>query len=235
MSKRHRWQCPQCGSGVLLGSRPRKDATARFCLACSERTGTLVPRVCAALEKRRERKRDVREKKTREKRERTREAETVSGVHLPSEILRICRVLLRAKVFPRWMTDPTQLEIKLKIVRAKKTRSVCNPEAWQRWLDQQETRANGSANGFGIKLNVGCRCPAWKIEALLLHELCHVAAPASEHHGDRFATLLVEGARELWGIRLETIHQGTYDLDRELEKKLEAHLAANHEEKEETT
>lgn len=42
--KRYRWNCPQCGSGKLLGKRPKKNATGRYCLDCSEKTGYLVER-----------------------------------------------------------------------------------------------------------------------------------------------------------------------------------------------
>lgn len=227
---RHRWSCPECGSGVLLGPRPRRDATARFCLGCSQKQGTLVARVCPALEKKRDRKRDLQETRLRQQRDRKREAETVSGIHIPSEMLRICRVLLRAKVFPQSMTLPDRIELRLQVVRARKTRSMCQPEAWQRWIDQQETGARGSASWYHVSLRVGCRCPAWKLQALLLHELCHVAAPPKEQHGERFATLLVEGARELWGIHLVGIHRATYDLDRELEEKLKDKEKEQHEE-----
>lgn len=227
MSAKHRWSCPECGNVVLLGARPRRDATARFCLACSERSGTLVERVCPVLDKQRAQKRDSREQKRKRKADRERDAETVSGVHIPSELRNMCRKLVKARVFPRWMryTDRITLDLKIYHVTRSKPRGVTD-ERWQQWVDQTEVkRWHGRAYLTLIELCFGCRVPRWKVLALLFHELCHLAAPRKEGHDDHFTTILAEGARELWGIKLETIHTETYDLDRELEKKLEEHLA----------
>jgi hypothetical protein len=56
VSKRYRWICPQCSTGKLLGKAPRKNATARFCIPCSESTGYLVERTCPALDRKRAQK-----------------------------------------------------------------------------------------------------------------------------------------------------------------------------------
>lgn len=52
--KRVRWNCPTGEhAGVLGPTRPRRNATIRYCLECSENSTTLVERVPAALEKKR--------------------------------------------------------------------------------------------------------------------------------------------------------------------------------------
>lgn len=48
-----RWSCPRCESGVLAPGKMRKNDARRYCLDCTSKTGKLVERVCAALEKRR--------------------------------------------------------------------------------------------------------------------------------------------------------------------------------------
>jgi hypothetical protein len=52
-TKRHRWNCPECNDGILLGPRPNQFATDRFCLPCSSKGSRLVERVCATLEAKR--------------------------------------------------------------------------------------------------------------------------------------------------------------------------------------
>lgn len=51
--RQRRWTCPRCGAGKLAPSKPRRDDVRRYCLACSEATGRLVERTCAALEAKR--------------------------------------------------------------------------------------------------------------------------------------------------------------------------------------
>jgi hypothetical protein len=225
MTERHRWVCPNCGDGVLLGARPRRNATARFCLPCSKQASVLVERGCPVLKRKRAQKRDVRETKRKRQQAKARELETVSGLHVPTELRKICRTLTRRRVFPRGLGGGEDIELDLRIRRVKKPRPArVGKEMWARYVEGIETYRSGRANGFRVVLELGCRCPRHLVLALLLHELCHVAAPAGERHGDHFATLLAEGAKELWGIDLETIHRASYDLDSELERKLEAHL-----------
>jgi ribosomal protein L44E len=49
-----RWKCPTCSAGNLAPRRPRRDDVRKYCLPCSEKTGRLVEKVCAALEGKRE-------------------------------------------------------------------------------------------------------------------------------------------------------------------------------------
>lgn len=49
MSRRVRWECPNGCAAVLASTRPRRDDVARFCLACSAKSGRLVQRSAPAL------------------------------------------------------------------------------------------------------------------------------------------------------------------------------------------
>jgi hypothetical protein len=80
--KRYRWTCPVCETSVLAGKAPRRNATVRFCLACSAKSDTLVERTCPVLaqtrldreHKRRNRVQQKREAEQRKKDARAREA-----------------------------------------------------------------------------------------------------------------------------------------------------------------
>ncbi len=77
-TKRYRWVCPMCDEGKLASSRPKKTATVRYCLPCSERTGELVERTCPVLTNKRETKIQRQESKRKKKavvRQATREEE----------------------------------------------------------------------------------------------------------------------------------------------------------------
>jgi hypothetical protein len=182
--------------------------------------------MCPVLDNKRAKKKELRETKRKRKVDRQREAETVSGIHVPSELRRMCRVLAKAKVFPRWMAreDAVSLDLKVKRVTRKRPPGI-SVENWQRWVDQQETYfGRGLAWSTHIALWLGPRTARERVFVLILHELCHCAAPMTSKHDDRFATILAEGARELWGIKLATIHEEDYDLDRELREKLKKKL-----------
>lgn len=69
MAKQHRWVCPLCGTGALGSSQPRKDATVRFCLRCSEKTGRLVARTCPVLDRKRDQKAALRKAKAQRQRD----------------------------------------------------------------------------------------------------------------------------------------------------------------------
>ena len=79
-----RWTCPRCGAGKLAPERPRKDDARRYCLPCTDVTGRLVERECAALEaKRGAAKQRAAEKAKRKRatarRRKAREAERVAN------------------------------------------------------------------------------------------------------------------------------------------------------------
>jgi hypothetical protein len=81
-AEKHRWVCPECGSGLLASSRPRRNATARYCLPCSAKSPTLVERRCEALEKKRKKKRTKLAKRAAKVRAAQREGWTVKGADL---------------------------------------------------------------------------------------------------------------------------------------------------------
>lgn len=94
--KRFRWICPDCGAGKNASSRPRMDATVRFCLPCSEKTGTLVKRTCPALDKRRVTSAAKSATKAKKKKAKADAKWTRSGLDVRKEIARCAKA---AKIF----------------------------------------------------------------------------------------------------------------------------------------
>lgn len=197
--KRYRWICPQCEDGKLASARPRKNATVRYCLTCSEREGILVERTCPALEKVRHAKTERSQKKQAKKKAKEAEQRTFDGVDVEKEMLHQCRVLCHAGVWPKYMKKGVRL-----IVRKSKYRK----------------RARGLCHHNRITLTLGEDVKSITLRELIFHELTHYACPSREGHGDGFRSKLVEGARALWGIVIEAGPAHVYDLDREIEDKL---------------
>lgn len=95
---RYKWICPECGMGKLLGARPRKNATARFCLPCSKRAGVLVERTSPRLEARRVLSRERRMAAQRLKVDRQRARWTVEGTdmrRLLAHVWKVARTVCR--------------------------------------------------------------------------------------------------------------------------------------------
>lgn len=69
-ARRVRWECPNGCAAVLASTRPRRDDVARFCLACSAKSGRLVQRSAPALERQRSERRARTKEQAAAKRER---------------------------------------------------------------------------------------------------------------------------------------------------------------------
>ncbi len=69
---------------------------------------------------------------------------------------------------------------------------------------------------------------------VLVHEMCHLACPPREAHGERFRLTLRRAARELWGIEVPLLSgknraeekNAAYKMDRLIMAELEARVAA---------
>lgn len=199
-ARRVRWECPSAKHpAVLASTRPLADATARFCLPCSEETGRLVKRVAPALEAKRERAAAKTKVKQQSKRERERAAArrkrfapclepdgSAGEVDVKRTLERMMR-LPAVKAALRddralWLAD-REIEFELR----HHTSPGCGGRAWSRAL---------------IQLGVGPGCPRQQVEELILHELCHYVLPRSVAHGQRFRSLLMAAAREWFpGVR----------------------------------
>lgn len=71
-TKQARWQCPQCQTGILAPTKPRKNDTRRYCLPCSAKQGKLVERIAPALQAKREKRAAYTTTKTNKKRQKER-------------------------------------------------------------------------------------------------------------------------------------------------------------------
>lgn len=197
--KRYRWTCPQCSQSKLGSTRPRSNATIRYCLTCSEKEGILVERTCPALEKIRHAKRERSKKKQVKKQSKAIEQRTFGGVDVEKEMRLQCRMLCRAGVWPKRMRKGVRLVIH---------------------KSKYKKRAHGLCYYSHITLTLGEDVHESEVKELIFHELTHCACQSDEGHGDGFRSKLVEGARALWGIVIEAGPANAYDLDHAIVDKL---------------
>lgn len=170
-AKRHRWVCPICGVGALGSSRPRKNATVRYCLACSAKSEYLVERSAPALAKKRS---AVSQAKATQRKKRVQRAEaketerwTFGSIDLRKEADRICK---RFKI--------RKPNISLRIGKS-----------WG---------CSGRSHGGRVTMTVYEKASGSEALALLIHELAHEANPWSGHRSKWRATF-VEMA-ETYGV-----------------------------------
>lgn len=99
-----------------------------------------------------------------------------------------------------------------------------------------EARWSGHAAVYSRSLRVAYGPSATKAEVLevLVHEMCHLACPRREGHGERFRLTLRRAAKELWGIDVPLLkssergveHNASYAMDRLIMDELEMLVAA---------
>lgn len=191
-AKKYRWNCPECGTGKLLSSRPRKNATARYCLPCSEETGYLVERVSPALERKRAQK--TAQRAQRAKRERARTA-TV-------------RQDRAAAVEAKWFSDDKDMRVTIREICVSipflRDRGVTVSRTAEKIIKHASlfnrdgttgSAWRGSPNHPGsVSLNFGKDyARSWD---LALHELLHAIG---FKHGPEMTHALLVCARQFWG------------------------------------
>lgn len=99
------WRCPNGRHpAVRAPARPRRNASARYCLACSAASATLVERVCESLERERTQRKATRTKR-RTKAQLTAEQRiaarfTVGGVDLRKLWAAMCALPFRTGSMP---------------------------------------------------------------------------------------------------------------------------------------
>ena len=231
--KQRRWTCPHCGQGKLAPGRPRKDDVRRYCLPCSEKTGRLVERTCAANEKARK----VSKAKSQTKASRKKRAETaklkrnaaarearffIGDLDLRKEWERLCNLACvktaLAREYPR-MTGPPTMELK------RTTRRSSWGYAHSSWAQVNIYVYRGATD-------------ATRPRIVLVHELAHLMTPdgadqgkgRARPHGPTFKRTLIALMRAAFrGIELDdAVMDGyvnsrkAYDLDRYLTKRLAA-------------
>jgi len=172
-----RWNCPECGSGKLLSSRPRKNATDRFCLACSKKNGVLVERVCPTLEKQRTVKAEKAKEAARKKRAKAKAEYVVHGVDLMAELKRVYKAA-------RFLEPELRSRLPQLTIHRSKTNKGTSGRAW----------------GFRHRIHLTCGRDVEDILYVLVHEVAHLVMRARDYsapsHGDAFkaaeAELLAE-------------------------------------------
>lgn len=208
-TRRYRWTCPLCETSRLLGARPRKTATARYCLPCSEETGSLVEMTCPTLDKQRVARTTSRVARaaTKRKREKARkvEAETWAGIHVPSEVERVWAIA--RKLHPRLRSIPRL------ILRER--------SGWQ------DYSGHAAFDGSRICLSMHRALPASRVRELIVHEISHPAAGSGGGrrnrrgvHDDGFWSVACELAEAAYGVPMPvltgTAHQRAEQMERAL-------------------
>lgn len=98
-----------------------------------------------------------------------------------------------------------------------------------------ESKWSGHAATYSraIRVAYGPSATAADVLEILAHEMCHLACPKREGHGERFRLTLRRAARELWGFEVPllkssergTEHNAAYAMDRLILKELNERLA----------
>lgn len=181
------WKCPQCGKGKRLGARPRRDATDRFCLDCSKKTGTLVPRVCPRLETRRSAGKARTQRKQETKRRRAAAIYMVGGYDLRKLLRRVWTVARRLE--PGISRKPPRLQVQY---RGGGGRAWIGRPTWDTKL-----QLNRGRKGHTLPLR-------WIFDTLV-HEVAHFTAceRGDWGHGDTFKAAHADLEQECAHIREE--------------------------------
>lgn len=221
-AKRVRWECPNgLHPGVLGSTRPRANATVRYCLPCSEAAGVLVERSAPALE----RKRRVR---VEAKRERKVTAKDRAAAALAERAKVPCVDEAGREVVVDVLAEVEECAALLGI----RTPTV-------RLTRREERRGQSSGRGDPWKHSVsfvvwGAPVSAEQLRELVLHECCHVAQTSrvkqgrARWHGPQFKRKLLDAARKRWpqivGFTDDRLVRSpkAYDLDENIVDALKA-------------
>ena len=186
MSKQHRWICPSCGSGALLGSRPRRNATSRYCLPCSTRTGYLVERDCPTLNAKRAEKHErkaalVVEHKARE-RVKADAKVTFAGINVRDETRRVIAVARTLGKMP---------PVRSVVIRTRR----------------EGRHTSGYARYSGhIVLTLSHEAAPCAIKALIAHEVAHVLHGGVDGpHSESYWTCLAELVEAAYGVHVPVL------------------------------
>lgn len=204
------WACPN-GCGSKRGpERPRRNATIRYCLACSERTGSLVERVSPAAERERTehaaRRRARSERRAAAANDRQIARRTVTDGKISIDIDATWAAI--------WAT-PTGRDVRRNLGRIP-------PLVWRR-------KALGLSSGRAFPWQLGGRTvatigpdPADAV-GLLVHEAAHVACD-DHHHSPEWRAMFRTLARELHGIEIEDPGGSSHVLHERIEAAIDRAL-----------
>lgn len=99
------WKCPNGCAGKRGPARPRRNASVRYCLACSSKSDTLVERVCESAERERTERTEKRKAKHARNRKLAREGEAVRYTVEGVDLRELWSTMLRLPSVPKWMRD----------------------------------------------------------------------------------------------------------------------------------
>lgn len=194
-TKQMRWKCPQCDSGALAPSRPRRDDVRRYCLTCSAKTGRLVERSAPALDKKRQQAKQRSTDKQKIKRAKVTQAKTAhSGFDVIKEAERLWAILQKQE------TKSSRPVPTIKVVNRKRRGS------------------SGYYDGHGVGLQLGTEMvDAWQTTA---HELVH--AIGYPGHGHDFYKCLKQLTEARWNTRVNSYNwtRAGYNCDWDLQAQL---------------
>lgn len=204
--KRKRWSCPTGDHpGVLGPGRPRANSIVRYCLPCSEKSGVLVERVCAANEKERARKTEAAKAKAQKKKvTKHRQDEKrffVEGIDLRDRAIALCNLKAWKGYFKRNYPD---------FIIRRRAGDYTTGRAWK--------------GRHRVVLTVPIKATRGQAESLILHELAHLAAPARDGHGKAWRQRYAAAVEEAWGVGVGVVARTSHGLTRgitaEIDKKL---------------
>lgn len=196
MTRRVRWECPSGKHpGVLGSTRPRMNATVRYCLPCSEAEGFLVERVAPALENERAARTATVEKRQAQREQRKRTAaqqqnvltvREADGSHGEVNIKQTLEQMMRLPALRNYAEQAcpyVRLQAPAVTLRRSATKSYSSGHApYYNWRFVVTAAVDPTREDF---------------EELLLHELLHLLMPG-EHHNQRYRARLALAAREWW-------------------------------------
>lgn len=186
-----RWTCPNCSSTKLAPSKPRRDDVRRYCLACSEKTGRLVQRVCPVLQKK---ALNLQERRARQRENLQRARRSIKELATRRRKERAAWEAPLRALHNKWQRLKTWGQILDCTLNIKKS-SDNGDHGW----------AYPAKNGKG---KVVCYVRGFEPvdgaanQALLLHEMAHIAAGPGEHHSLRWRELFIAACDEILGGRI---------------------------------
>lgn len=168
------WECPTCGDRKRGLTKPRLDATIRFCLGCSAKSDHLVPRVCTTVERAK-----VAKKINRELREE--ERSFWGGVDLRE----VWKLMLQLPGIPeRLLRKKPTMKVRRCTIRPRQVGTA--------WYEEHR-----------VQVSVWKNRPLSHVVETLIHELAHLVTYAEAEvtgHGPRFQRTL-EALNKAWRER----------------------------------
>lgn len=201
-----RWVCPKCGQGKIAPERLRKLDSRRWCLTCSASSPTLVERTLPSRDKAKQRKAEARAARTEKRREVASGRRAAAKAQHAALANATTREYLQGRA---WLLAWLPRILALKAWQARRWSSSWPPKVTIRQGRKREW-ASGHAWTSSQRCVVTTGQRAADDLAVLVHEIAHLVAPVSEHHGAIFCGILSEAWSELLDREVTPMGEGTY-------------------------